>query len=85
MQESRRVSAKYRRSFLQSQEEAAAAVEKLGQDIYTLKGRLMALHGKLVSEKIASLPTACENVCIFADELDAPAMRRAVQSDDRAP
>lgn len=59
-------------------EEAAEAVEKLGQDIYTLKGRLMALQEVLVSEKIASLPTACENVCIFADELDAPAMRRAV-------
>lgn len=59
-------------------EEAAEAVEKLGQDIYTLKGRLMALQEVLVSEKIASLPTACKNVCIFADELDAPAMRRAV-------
>lgn len=59
-------------------EEADGAVKKLGQDMYDLKGRLMALQEKLMSEKIKSLPADCANVCIFADELDASAMRRAV-------
>lgn len=59
-------------------EEAAKAVEKLGQDIYVLKGRLMALQETLVFEKLDALPKEKENVCIFADELDAPAMRKAV-------
>lgn len=59
-------------------EEAAKAVKKLGEDIYALKGRLMALQEKLVSDIIEALPENRENICIFADELDVTAMRKAV-------
>lgn len=60
------------------QEEVVPAVEKLSQDIYNLKGQIMTLQEKLIFAMLDTLPSNQENVCIFAEALDAPSMRKAI-------
>lgn len=61
-------------------EEAAAGVERLQRECQEARFRGIELQTERMLDQIKHLPEKQQNVCLFAAELDAPAMRRAVKA-----
>ncbi|SHJ89759.1 alanyl-tRNA editing protein [Hespellia stercorisuis] len=60
------------------QEEVVTAVEKLQNDMTSLKVQLKKMQQERILEKVRTLPQEYENVCLLECELDPEVMRTAV-------